>query len=259
MICEDRYDGGVRAGTAAWRRLGLLCQVVCCLVLFTWGCCRHRVPAVLPRAFTGYVSPNVAHLPIYRVLLLPIENQTSHRFADSPLHEQLATELRSTKLFDVVTCPDSFASDFELPRYRTGTFPLGLLASLRARFHVDAVIFSSISEFYPYWPPKIGLELQMVDTAFGETIASVSGVWDSRHAEVSCQAKSFFQRRPPYGTLGNPDMVLQSPGYYSEFVTHDAAHGLAELWLLQKGSAVAVPAEVLPARREASDATPAPW
>jgi hypothetical protein len=64
--------------------------------------------------------------------------------------------------------------------------------------------------------------------------------------------------------LGNLNMVLQSPGYYSEFVTHDAAQGLAELWLLRTGSPVATPAEVplaapAPPTQETNDITLPAW
>ena len=209
---------------------GLLLSHVVLGVLLPLHGCQHTVPVVIPRAFTGYVSPHLAQLSVHRVLLLPIENHTSFRFADIPFHGLLASELRSTQLFNVVTCPESSLSDLPLPQHVTGTFPLALLAELRTRFNVDAVIFSSITEFHPYWPPKIGFELQMVDTAFGETVGAISGVWDSSKQEVSCQAKNFFQRRSPSRTFGNLEMVLHSPSYYSEFVTHDVAQGLAELW-----------------------------
>jgi hypothetical protein len=118
------------------------------------------------------------------------------------------------------------------------------IAELRKRYNVDMIIASSITEFQPYRYPTVGIELHIIETANAETIASFSGVWDSRNEAITQQACRHFRASSRGGPLCHVELVLQSPRYFTEYVTRDLALGLAELWNAQTGTISALPIPV---------------
>ena len=209
------------------------------LILVSAGCLLPYESAraqVASRPLNGYVSPSVAQIPLgRRALLLPIENQTQHKQFEVTLEEILETELRSIQLFHVVDCPDSACGGIGTPQLCRGGIPMARLAALRRKYRADMIIVAAITEFHPYHHPKVGVELHIIETANAETIASFSGVWDSRAKLIAERACCYYESHSRGGPLCNTELVLRSPRYFSEYVANDLAQGLAELWTAQSG------------------------
>lgn len=211
------------AATSGW--------LIWSLVLAGWSLsCQNVRAQVVTRPLSGYVSPTVAQLPPARALLLPTENQTQHKRFEETFQGILETKLRSVQLFHVVHCPKSSCRGLNVPQLCKGSIPMARIAELRRKYRADMIIVSAITEFHPYHHPKVGIELHIIETANAETIASFSGVWDSRVKCIAQRACCYFESHSRGGPLCNTELVLRSPRYFSEYVANDLAQGLAELW-----------------------------
>lgn len=239
MTChrKTRMAQGTRVGLLAiW------------LVLAVVGCRHTFRGSPVPSAMTAHCAPNFSAMPPRRVILLPVDNQTPYPAAAARFQSLLASELRSARLFELVTLdpcdPQVAPADCYV---RDGRFPESLLALLRERYHVDGALFASLKELYPYWPPRFSAALWLADTRSGEVIASVDGAWDARDSHISYQARQYFQSLSLRESLTDDDLVLQSPELMGKFVAHELVSSLARCGGL---CATGVPAAAPDSERE---------
>jgi hypothetical protein len=192
------------------------------------GCHHANRPCALPPTMTAHCSPNLVANPVRRVALLPVDNQTEYPAAGSRFSAILASELYSARLFELVrldACdPHLLPGDAQL---RKGRFPEPLLAELRRDYHVDGVLFASLQELRPYWPPRFAASLHLADTRTAEMLASVEGAWDASDDHVTYQTRQFFRQTSFRESLGDEDLVLQSPELMGKFVARQLVSQLA--------------------------------
>jgi hypothetical protein len=160
------------------------------------------------------------------VALLPVDNQTSYLAAGGRFGALLAAELQSARIFELVRLAETdplLGCDGQI---RNGRFAEPLLAALRSNYHVDGVLFASLKDVHPYWPPRFAASLHLVDTRSGEVMASVDGAWDAREDHVSYQARQFFRQLSLRESLTDDDLILQSPELMGKFVAHQLVAAL---------------------------------
>lgn len=203
--------------------------------LLVIGCRAGNAPRLLPSVYSAYRSPNLLVAKPRRVLLLPVTSTVYEAGYADHWYQLLATELKSIQQFEVVT-----ASPLEpcvqqcLDQVHRGQFAEGALVAVRDRFRADAVLFVSIADFWPYWPPHMAVGVNLVETTKGETIVSVDGNWDAREQAVQELAQLYAHSLSTTETLSNADIVLQSPEYFGKFVAHEVAAALCRLWQPEK-------------------------
>src|SRR4051812_38858806 len=224
-----RHQPNVRpAANARVRRW--LAGGVTWLVLFAAildGCTTTQAPLIT--TFSHFRADGLNAAPVRRVLLLPMSNETEFPYVEDEISDALATELRAAGLFEVVRAARETDESCAASCCRSnGTFDERQLIDLAERYQVDGVIFGTVTNYNPYWPPRIGINLQLVGTHEAVTLASVDGLWDARDEHIAAQAQQFyFCRLTPKATVPDSDLMLHAPQYFQKFAAAQTVHLLA--------------------------------
>ncbi len=226
------------------------------LIVTTIGC-RNVPPQVhLPPPYTAYRSPHLLEAPPRRILLMP--PVAPHQFMKSAnvWNEQLANELRSIRKFEVVRANPALAPVANcLADIQRGQFSEGALLELRNTLRVDGILFVSFHDCYVYWPPRLAVAVNLVETENGETVAAIDGNWDARDETTKMQAVEYAKRVTTSREFSDPTVILESPHYFGKYVAADIAHGLCMLWNPEEepGEATSDPSQTAGAPANAAD------
>lgn len=209
-------------------RMGAIIFCVVCVIVG----CKNVPPQVhLPPPYTVYRSPNLLEAPPRRILLMPPVAPPQHMNSANIWNEQLANELRSIRKFEVVRANPALAPVANcLASIQRGQYSESALIELRNSLRVDGILFVSFHDCYAYWPPRISVAVNLVETQNGETVAALDGNWDARDETTKMQAIEYAKRVTTIRELADPDVVLESPHYFGKYVAADIAHGLCMLW-----------------------------
>jgi hypothetical protein len=197
-------------------------MALACLIILT-GCARHHA-VVEPPPISVYRDPGLEQAGVRRILLLPTENETEYLDAASRIREHLATELRATGLFEVVSPPEEAFGDCDPHLLAQGTVPAHLLLEMAHRFNADGVLLSVLTQYHPYAPPRLGVTVHLVSTREGATLVTVDGTWDARNEDVAAYAQQFAcELSLPDGADAAPEAVLHTPAYFEKLVARQIA------------------------------------
>ncbi len=226
---SSRHETDVRLApnASASRRLagGLNWLVIFAAVL--GGCTSTPAPPTI-FTFSHFRANSLESAPVRRVLLLPMSNETQFPYVEQEIGDALATELRAAGLFEVVMGADDAEQPCAWTLRTSGTFDERQLIELAERYQVDAVLYGSVTNYSPYWPPRVGVNLQLVGTHEAVALASVDGLWDARDEHIAAQAQQFyFARLTPKVTVPDSDLMLHAPQYFQKFVASQIVHLLA--------------------------------
>jgi hypothetical protein len=208
-------------------QLHLTMSIPVAVVLFAGlvGCKTPPATTDTAAAFS-YYRAGEASPPVRRVVLLPLFNETPHRDAEELIRQALAEQLRSAGPFEVVT-PDQLQLRGFPPLCRSlADVDERLLLEARERFQADAVLIGSLRHYHPYWPPRIGVTLHLVETTEAMTVASVDGMWDAANESVAKQARGHLANLTPKRTIPESELILHSPRYFSRFVSYQVTKAL---------------------------------
>lgn len=191
------------------------------------GGCKTKPPdAPVFSSFNCYRRPQLEAMGIRRVVLLPLSNETGIPFAEERIREALAAELRIAGLFEVITPPPMIDLPHSAGIRSDGTFHESDLVTMARNFNADGVIFATVTDYRPYRPVRVGVNLHLVSTAEAITVASVDGLWDARDASVTQLA---LMSEPGFAESAVPgsDISLYSPEAFHRFVGRQIAQALA--------------------------------
>jgi len=208
----------------------LMIGIACAVLGGVTGCQSTRTPQVVEPPYTVYRSPNLIYATPRRVLLMPVvSGKYDGGFGDHWYH-LLAAELRSTKQFEVVTANGDAACVKQcLADAQRGLYAEQSLLDVRQAYRVDGVLFVRLDDFFPYWPPRMAVNANLVETTQGETIAALDGNWDARDDRIQLLTKDYAQHVVTANELGDPDLIAQSPEYFGKFVAHQIAIQLCQM------------------------------
>ena len=195
-------------------------------LLVVSGCKSHQSTNFGP-PFSSFRAPELPHGVVRRVALVPLDNMTNMSDVHLEFTRVLAGELNTAGMFDIVSIPWQEISNPILSPPATGRYDERFLAQLGRKYGVDAAILGRVSQYHPYWPPRIGVVLHMVDVRDGRVLASVDGIWDSRNKYIAHQAEQFYNHLYPQTTLPHSELMLHSPSYFEKFVAYQIAERLS--------------------------------
>jgi hypothetical protein len=213
--------GGRRRGFRRWG-----CYLLLVPLALPLACARHRV-AVLPAAYTCYRDSSFEQQAVRRVVLMPTENETTHGEAGRRFRESLAAELRAQGLFEVIAPPEGVFGECPLHTVAGGAIPPQLLLDMALQFNADGVLFSCLTAYHPYAPPRIGATVHLVTTREAATLVSVDGLWDARNEAITESAQDFAEHLALPGGTSGPDTILHAPTYFEKFVAWQIACAFA--------------------------------
>lgn len=183
--------------------------------------CRAPTRVNSPSPVMAYYSaPDLYRERPLRVALLPTAHEVGDTFGAEILCNALAGELDSTHVLNIVKLPPQWP----IPQpYGPPADRLAFLAAMRDEHHVDAVMFSRLSDFRAYWPPRVGLGIEMVSTTDAKTLLSVNGHWDARQSFVVEQFDEYAGTSSLANAYGSSYLAMQSPEHFCKFVAHQIA------------------------------------
>jgi hypothetical protein len=191
-----------------------------------WLGCHYPPPPPVPPPVSYFRAPEATSPLVRRVLVLPIEYETKPAAARR-FRQALAAELQSAGLFEVVTPPEDACLPAPCHPPSSGRFDESFLAEMARVWQVDAVIYARLTAYDPYWPPRIGVTLHLVEVREATCLASVDGMWDARDAGTGAHAAAQQTTQTAFASLGDPDLVLLAPSYYEVYVACQVAGALA--------------------------------
>jgi len=87
-------------------------------------------------------------------------------------------------------------------------------------FNVQSVIIGSVTEFDPYHPPALGINIVLVDVHSGKVIDSRNEVYDASLNYVRNEVKEYASSKRLTDTLFKEDLILHKCDQYIRFVCH---------------------------------------
>ncbi len=173
-----------------------------------------------------FIHPQYEKFRIKRVIVAPLNNETSYPQAVKVAEPIFLRELAKTNRFDVipVTNPDEF-SDFGI--HQRGMFYKLQLYDIGKRYNADAVIFTSITVFFPYEPCKIGINTQMIHTATGTVLWAFSETFDANMREIETLAKQYYFENLRFShPLQDWKIMVTSISYFTQMACAETASSL---------------------------------
>jgi hypothetical protein len=199
--------------------------MMCVLLLLAAGC--HQPPVVEP-PFSYYHAPGLEWCRVNRVLLLPMENESTFNQAPEQVRRALAEELQAAGRFEVVPAPPDVWAELSGQIRCNGRFNEAVMIEMARCTRADLIVMGTISQYSPYRLPRLGLVLQVISPGDAVIVASVDGLWDSTHQDIAARARAYYREGARGGrTAPFPEtLALESPQYFQRFVCHEAVASL---------------------------------
>lgn len=187
------------------------------------GCHTPSLADIGPR----YHPANVHTVPVLpksicRVALLPIATHRNSTVLQSGVEQTspvLEAELRKTARFELVvvslsqlqawTGRSSWRADEALP--------IDLFDRIKSECAVDAVLLPTLTEWRPYPPVAVGLDLRLVGCGNHETTWAVDELIDAGAESVARSARDYGRAHFPGKDNDGADSVLHSPARFARF------------------------------------------
>lgn len=196
----------------------------------TAGCyeLRRHVPALVgdplpqPRAFR---DGSVDYGFVRRVLALPLSDESGNGAGTEVVSRALRDEIAKLRRFDLVA---PSASDAALAQddgpLQTGRIPVATIIELGRRYHVDAVLFGSITHYRPYQPAALGMSVSLIDVQTGKIVWSVNDLVDSAdRAAALAMNNDYFDRSATDQTVFGREIMNASPEWFARFTARRIA------------------------------------
>ncbi len=229
---EDETRRSLRAVCSKYAKIpwvpSSVVSILSGVVIMVIGCATDPQPPPQP-CYSYYLAPSFltpTSPAVRRVVLLPMENRTFYAYASIEFRDVLVAEMRSAGLFEVVSLPEETTQSWYRSVHSQGRFQEDALVELAKQHQADAVVFSSLTDYHPYWPPRVGVKLHIVSTHEAVTLASIDGLWDAKNEPVALDAQNFYCQLSPKSTLIRPDTILYAPSYFQKFVAHQIVGAL---------------------------------
>lgn len=164
---------------------------------------------------------------VRRILLVPFENDSSYPHATFEMQESLAAQLQFAGRFEVILAKPGACLACRSAVRENGCFDEAELLDAAESYHADAILFTTITQYQPYTPPRVGLSLRLVRPQDGAVFAAVDGLWDARDCAVAQQARSYAMLvlNTEHSLLAC-DLAIESPSLFRRFACHNAVEAL---------------------------------
>ena len=157
-----------------------------------------------------------------RVLLLPFTIESQRDKVVDEITDAFYIELQKNAKFDVIV-PQGFEDILSQQKdiWNRGLIRPETLVEAKKRYKVEAIIFSTITQYQPYEPPVLGIKMGMFSALSGNIMWSSDAIFDSSEASVIKLVKSYhkehYQRKQ---SLYDWKIILVSMKRYAQFVAY---------------------------------------
>ncbi len=177
-----------------------------------------------------FVHPEIDRFKIRRVLVAPFKNETQYSKVDQTIEPIFNTEFARIKMFEILPSLGGMRTELKDMNLREkGTFYKLRLYDVGERYNVDAVIFITITDYFPYEPCRIGISAQMIHTYSGVVVWALSETYDSNLRDVESLAKQYYFEKLRYShPLFDWRIMTKSMRYFARAVASNVAETLLD-------------------------------
>ncbi|MCB1194553.1 hypothetical protein KDK77_00065 [bacterium] len=208
--------------------------VAICVMLLLEGC--KTVQTYYEMTDTTYVSsnyyinPHLENIMVKRVLFAPLKNETLYREEVEALEKTFAEQWSAIHRFEVIPAMGEVRKNLQEVALRDkGRFYKLLLYDIGERYNIDAIIFTTITSFFPYEPCKLGVNAQMIHTRSGDVLWAIDEQYDGNQRDVGNLAKEYYYEKLQFShPLTDWKIMLVSMKYFSQMIGNHIAETLLE-------------------------------
>ena len=210
--------------------------MVCCLLVLLSGCLfRSRVRPKFSQAWYGpaykvtnyYCHPELYSMGISRVAVLPFINESEYSEAADKVQQAFVGELKKTNTFAVVVDETDQSADLLDTLRRHGTIDPSAAMRVALSLNVDGLIICRITNYFPYRPPVLGLDVLLVHPQSQVVVWQVDELFDCGELEVmNAVRKYYYENFNNRASDYNYELFMYSTGRYSQYVSHEVVSTL---------------------------------
>ncbi len=206
------------------RRLARIALASIAIAAITTGC--HTAPT---RPTVNFFLAAGEEAP-RRVLVLPFEQYGGLTTGSPEVRDVFLSELMKGGYFDVVKPPPSSElTTLQGQRIRIqGTFDTDELLALAERFHADAVLIATITDYRPYPPLRLGLRSELISTRSGAVLWSADATFDAHDQATRRRLVEYHDETvASTGSLLDWEVLLVSMERFTRFGCHSVVQTLS--------------------------------
>ncbi len=173
-----------------------------------------------------YRSPKVSK--IRRAVLLPLHNETRYDAAADLLQNELTRQFRGAGFFDVIELSVEDLAHMPPSWVTPSGYNEAVVINVARKFRADAVIVGKLTDFHPYWPPRVGASIHVIDPRESIVLASVDGQWDAANERVAAGSLAYHKQKGPYREIPNGNLATLSPQHFNRYVASQMVEGLSK-------------------------------
>ena len=186
--------------------------------------CRRGARTIVLESGHFYIDPAANLRTIGKVVIVEFDNRSTNPEISASTTEALNEALQKKHMFAVRTVHPIDDEWQSLDIENITSFAPKELVILRQELNADAIIFGSVTQYYPYPHLLMGLNLKMVDLRRGKTVWAMEQVWDSsdKSLEIRMKRYSADQMRTGYQPL-DWQLFITSPRAFNKFIAAEIA------------------------------------
>ncbi|WP_146520706.1 hypothetical protein [Stieleria varia] len=192
-------------------------------------CCRPKSDGiVVSQAVSRFAATNIPE----RIVIVRPRNRQDRVQEQDGFAEAIASELRATRLFDVVIT-DRYQCNISLPM-RRGVFDEHQLVALSIEHQADAVLYCDVERFSGYDPMRLEFSMLLVNINDAVALVSTSATVDLQNPVTGFAYKYFAATGNPHEAM---DIHRHTPSRFIDFAAARAAKSIASVWGVDSSSA----------------------
>ncbi|MFC1809248.1 hypothetical protein ACFL3D_03920 [Candidatus Omnitrophota bacterium] len=193
-------------------RQNIICWSICCLF---FASCAYQAEPLFKEKRTLY------YYNIENIAVLPFIDYTNTQGVSREVTEIFTEELARFNESGVVhaTAMLNYLHTNKIVITEHNIREVGL--QIGRVFNVDAVVIGAVTEYDPYFPPKLGLSIEVLTVSDSETIFTTSETYDASFNFVREEIKRFAGTKKVKDSVYGDELIMQKMDLYIEFVSYD--------------------------------------
>lgn len=178
------------------------------------------VPQQVEHLATARIAPDFETYTIHRVGLVPLLGRPLDPEQGEVLHSAIFTELSRKTPYEIVPLS---GHDLEYicvdDPYIRGRYEPQAIIDLSRRFHLDAIVVGTVTDYQYYTPQRLSLQLNLVAAETGASIWSSSVHLDATADKVQTAVRDFYEANESLEETGGQgwEIALLSPRLFARF------------------------------------------
>ena len=228
------------------------------LLLATSGCQMFQrgqeiscAPAFVdaPGNFSFFASERYAAFPPRRVLVIPVQTAVQPVSYQTQFAQELASQLRSAQLFEVVIDPALGFCNCDLDTILQGRFHEYQLLELTERYNCDAILVTRVNRVQGVTPMEISVTCALIDRGEAVVTTAADGTWSQAIPGTMRSWSSWLENNLAAVTPGTLHIYEQSPRHFQSFIAWQIARRMAMPLGIDTAGKAIQPSEI-PAKRK---------